>query len=409
MALPDAELPAAAKRPIAAQNEQDVRPNISNADPAGPAPVVPAPHAPRSHGGLKNRLLCRVDGCSRHLGREKAYFQRYRCCMSHSKQPSVHVGGAIQRWCQQCCCFHELHYFDGDRRNCRERLAQHNERRSKRNSARPVDHSVGANRELRCRDADGAPKAPGGVTSSSQLSRKRRADSLAESDDSSQERSHAFDGLARPVHALQHPRVYPSAAFALGARDWETHASAHSPAELAGPSAWDVHLGAPVLGALLQQQQQQWGQMGLGQHPAWPVRAAAGAQWAAQSAAAVGAAPRAGERHPGVAPRAARSSWARRGRDRASAPGLSSNPGGMDGLNALLAAAEVDDVQAGVKAEPGLAAAREPQLAVQWALPDALLSAPAGPAVCIEPQLAAAYSQKLMELLIRQHVLGMGL
>jgi SBP domain len=57
-----------------------------------------------------------VDGCKRHLSREKTYFRRYRCCMSHSKQPAVLVEGQVRRWCQQCCCFHELSAFDGEKR-----------------------------------------------------------------------------------------------------------------------------------------------------------------------------------------------------------------------------------------------------------------------------------------------------
>ena len=57
-----------------------------------------------------------VDGCKRHLSREKTYFRRYRCCMSHSKQPAVLVEGQVRRWCQQCCCFHELGAFDGEKR-----------------------------------------------------------------------------------------------------------------------------------------------------------------------------------------------------------------------------------------------------------------------------------------------------
>jgi SBP domain len=65
-------------------------------------------------------LLCaitmQVDGCKRHLSREKTYFRRYRCCMSHSKQPAVLVEGQVRRWCQQCCCFHELAAFDGEKR-----------------------------------------------------------------------------------------------------------------------------------------------------------------------------------------------------------------------------------------------------------------------------------------------------
>ena len=38
--------------------------------------------------------------------------------MSHSKAPSVLVDGQVVRWCQQCCCFHELSAFDDDKRCC---------------------------------------------------------------------------------------------------------------------------------------------------------------------------------------------------------------------------------------------------------------------------------------------------
>ena len=57
-----------------------------------------------------------VDGCNKSLTREKAYFRRYRCCMVHSKQESVLVDNEVKRWCQQCCCFHDLNLFDGARR-----------------------------------------------------------------------------------------------------------------------------------------------------------------------------------------------------------------------------------------------------------------------------------------------------
>ncbi len=60
--------------------------------------------------------VLQVDGCCKSLTREKAYFRRYRCCMAHSKQESVLVDNEVKRWCQQCCCFHDLNLFDGARR-----------------------------------------------------------------------------------------------------------------------------------------------------------------------------------------------------------------------------------------------------------------------------------------------------
>jgi len=36
--------------------------------------------------------------------------------MVHSKQESVLVDNEVKRWCQQCCCFHDLNLFDGARR-----------------------------------------------------------------------------------------------------------------------------------------------------------------------------------------------------------------------------------------------------------------------------------------------------
>ena len=61
-----------------------------------------------------------AGSCSRDAGLAvpQTYFRRYRCCMSHSKAPSVLVDGQVVRWCQQCCCFHELSAFDDDKRCC---------------------------------------------------------------------------------------------------------------------------------------------------------------------------------------------------------------------------------------------------------------------------------------------------
>jgi len=51
--------------------------------------------------------------------------------MEHLKMSAIYVDGELQRFCQQCGRFHDLDKFDGDKRNCRERLSQHNRRRRK--------------------------------------------------------------------------------------------------------------------------------------------------------------------------------------------------------------------------------------------------------------------------------------
>ncbi|EFN55889.1 hypothetical protein CHLNCDRAFT_17960, partial [Chlorella variabilis] len=57
--------------------------------------------------------------------------QRYRVCKPHLQSPAMVVDGVVQRFCQQCGRFHLLREFDGDKRNCRARLQQHNSRRRK--------------------------------------------------------------------------------------------------------------------------------------------------------------------------------------------------------------------------------------------------------------------------------------
>lgn len=57
-----------------------------------------------------------MEGCTRSLLKEKNYFRRYRCCKEHSRSPMVVIEGEQKRFCQQCCSFHPLEAFDGDRR-----------------------------------------------------------------------------------------------------------------------------------------------------------------------------------------------------------------------------------------------------------------------------------------------------
>lgn len=57
--------------------------------------------------------------------------QRYRICRTHLRSFALSVEGRAQRFCQQCGRFHDLEAFDGEKRNCRARLEQHNMRRRK--------------------------------------------------------------------------------------------------------------------------------------------------------------------------------------------------------------------------------------------------------------------------------------
>lgn len=76
-------------------------------------------------------LRCQVKNCLRSLGDEKMYYRRYRVCKHHLNMLSIVVDGEVSRFCQQCGRFHRLTEFDGNKRSCRERLKQHNERRRK--------------------------------------------------------------------------------------------------------------------------------------------------------------------------------------------------------------------------------------------------------------------------------------
>ncbi|GMH44110.1 hypothetical protein BSKO_12044 [Bryopsis sp. KO-2023] len=86
---------------------------------------------PSSAKGSKGPLVCQVQGCNRDLSQEKKYYKRYRVCMEHLKMQAIYVDGELARFCQQCGRFHDLSKFDGQKRNCRERLSQHNRRRRK--------------------------------------------------------------------------------------------------------------------------------------------------------------------------------------------------------------------------------------------------------------------------------------
>ena len=59
-----------------------------------------------------------VKGCGTSLADEKRFYQRAGCCKDHAFALTVvlSANAPAKRFCQQCCCFHELGAFDGDRR-----------------------------------------------------------------------------------------------------------------------------------------------------------------------------------------------------------------------------------------------------------------------------------------------------
>ncbi|GJV68025.1 squamosa promoter-binding-like protein 12 [Tanacetum coccineum] len=69
-------------------------------------------------------IICQVMGCDRDLASAKDYHRKHRVCDIHSKALKVIVAGLERR-------FHGLPEFDGKKRSCRKRLADHNARRRK--------------------------------------------------------------------------------------------------------------------------------------------------------------------------------------------------------------------------------------------------------------------------------------
>ncbi|KAK1257829.1 Squamosa promoter-binding-like protein 13A [Acorus gramineus] len=74
-------------------------------------------------------LKCQVEGCEEDISGSKVYYRNHKICEVHFKSPVVRVGGARERFCQQCTRFHELLEFDGSKRACRKSLEAHNKRR----------------------------------------------------------------------------------------------------------------------------------------------------------------------------------------------------------------------------------------------------------------------------------------
>ncbi|KAK9845531.1 hypothetical protein WJX84_010686 [Apatococcus fuscideae] len=104
-------------------------------------------------------MVCQVVGCAAPLGEGREYFKRCRICEMHLKLPALMREGQPQRFCQQCCRFHSVKDFEGDRRSCRTALGAHNGRRRKRShgTSKADDHR---HRKRSRRSASGRSNSP---------------------------------------------------------------------------------------------------------------------------------------------------------------------------------------------------------------------------------------------------------
>ncbi|EFN57881.1 hypothetical protein CHLNCDRAFT_57007 [Chlorella variabilis] len=89
-----------------------------------PAAAHHQPSPARARGSSARCQICEVD-----LSTERIFFRRYRACPQHVHADQIELEGRPHRFCQQCGRFHRLECFDGDKRSCREQLAQHAARR----------------------------------------------------------------------------------------------------------------------------------------------------------------------------------------------------------------------------------------------------------------------------------------
>mmetsp|Transcript_11182 Transcript_11182/g.28651 ORF Transcript_11182/g.28651 Transcript_11182/m.28651 type:complete len:227 (+) Transcript_11182:211-891(+) len=76
---------------------------------------------------MPGEVRCQVRGCANDVS--GTVLKRYRVCEEHLREPEVLIDGQPQRFCRQCRKFHLLNRFEGNNRNCLEKLLKHNHRR----------------------------------------------------------------------------------------------------------------------------------------------------------------------------------------------------------------------------------------------------------------------------------------
>lgn len=80
--------------------------------------------------------VCIAHGCDALL--EKAYDKKCRTCQRHRQADTLNFNGMPHRFCQKCSRFHPIEEFDGVKRNCRQRLYEHNYRQRRLRMLRKV-------------------------------------------------------------------------------------------------------------------------------------------------------------------------------------------------------------------------------------------------------------------------------
>eukprot|EP00192_Tetraselmis_astigmatica_P002869 CAMPEP_0117669392 /NCGR_PEP_ID=MMETSP0804-20121206/12108_1 /TAXON_ID=1074897 /ORGANISM="Tetraselmis astigmatica, Strain CCMP880" /LENGTH=583 /DNA_ID=CAMNT_0005477447 /DNA_START=480 /DNA_END=2231 /DNA_ORIENTATION=+ len=98
----------------------------------------------------EGKVKCIVPGCTVDLSTLDAYCRKANTCHEHQKAKVLDVKGRASRFCQQCVRIHDLARFDGDKRGCRKRLAQHNLRRKRKVAVKKLT------KDLACQDGSTA-------------------------------------------------------------------------------------------------------------------------------------------------------------------------------------------------------------------------------------------------------------
>lgn len=112
-------------------NEDDFPEDAEAIIPIIPKDLSTLPFLEALHFPKKDLTLnCVVLNCGKSLNHHAEYYQRYRICKEHLLSPMINIGTeGPHRFCQQCGKFEHITCFDDEKRNCRDRLRKHNDRR----------------------------------------------------------------------------------------------------------------------------------------------------------------------------------------------------------------------------------------------------------------------------------------
>ncbi|CAN1273883.1 Calmodulin-binding protein 60 B [Linum perenne] len=80
-------------------------------------------------------VCCQVEDCGIDLSRAETYHQHHKICEVHCQASKALVGDLLQRFCLQCCRFHDLEDFEDEERNCRSRVAGYHQKQRRQSIA----------------------------------------------------------------------------------------------------------------------------------------------------------------------------------------------------------------------------------------------------------------------------------